>query len=281
MSKITSTWAFICCFSLLWVGCTPEVNPVDDKETASSKDNSFAQNEFDAIGRAFDMEANLNPMLTGRVSGTADYFCTGVEPEVEALGNGTYKMTIDFGAGTTCSDGKTREGKLIGVFSGKWNVVGSQLTITPENYSVTSLAGIKYDFTFDKTITYNGLNMQGHRVYNTVIVNALLSSTSGTIQWKSDRSVEWVEGYGSTDITSYRYLVTGSASGKATNGVTFTAQITQPLDIRNACAYRVVAGVLEVTPTGGIPRVINYGNGTCDDKAELTMGSFTTTLVLR
>ena len=276
----TSIWAFALS-TLFWFGCGTTPTEPDDKEKNSSNDNSLAQNEFDEIARAFNTEASLSPTLN-KIEATSAYFCNGATLDVVDNGNGTYTMTMDFGSGTTCTDQKKREGKLVGVFNGKWNVTGSKVTITPDNYFVTTTGGTKYGFVFTKTITNLGINAATYHEYNTKITDAVLTSTAGTILWQSDRTVEWVEGFGSNDPATYKYNIkTGTASGTATNGVQFSAVITSPLVVDNSCQYRITKGVLEITPVGAAKRVIDYGDGTCDDKATLTIGSFTSTLVLR
>lgn len=282
--KNYSFYSFL--FSVIIFGlataCGPVTTEPDDKETDSSKDHSFSQNEFDAITQAFDAEAS-NSGILNKTEGTASYFCDCASTSVLDNQNGTYTLTIDFGTGCFCLDGRKREGKLTGIFSGKWNQSGTSVTITPENYSVTAVSGTKYTFDFTQTITYEGLNTNGNRVYHTVMNNATMTDTDNhTIRWSCNRTVEWIEGFGNPDPTTYRYLVTGNASGTASNDVSFTATITTPLEIRNSCEYRIVSGVLELLPTGStLVREIHYGNGECDNKAELIMGSFNTTLVLR
>lgn len=273
---------FLPAIALLLSACGGTTSTPDDKETDSSKDNSFAQNEFDIIAQTFDGEASNNTTLNGRINGTTSYFCDNATTNVVDNGNGTYTMTIDFGTGCNCLDEKTRAGKLIGTFSGKWNQANSVLTITPQNYTVTAKSGVKYTLSFQKTIEYLGLNTNNHREYKHKTMNAIMTDPTGDkITWNSNQTIEWVEGYGDPNVASYKYLVSGTSSGTAMNGVSFNANITSPLDFRNDCKYRIVAGKLEVTPVGGLARVIDYGSGTCDDKATLTVGSYTTTLIFR
>lgn len=272
---------FIPLLALLLAACGGKTDQLDDKETDSSKDNSFAQNEFDIIAQTFDGEASNNTTLNGKLSGTAAYFCDNVTTSLVDNG-GTYTMTIDFGTGCNCLDGKTRSGKLVGVFSGKWNVAGSSVTITPQNYSITAASGVKYAISFSKTITYKGLNTNSHREYHHVTSNAVITNPTGDkIIWNSDQTIEWVDGQGNPDVSTYKYLVSGTANGTAMNGVSFNAHIATPLEFHNDCKYRIVAGKLEVTPVGSTTRLIDYGNGVCDDKATLTVGSYTTTLIFR
>ena len=160
--------------------CGPVTTEPDSKETDSSKDNSFSQNEFDAIAQAFDAEAS-NSGLLNKTEGTASYFCSCATSDIVDNQNGTYTLTVDFGTGCFCLDGRKREGKLTGIFSGKWNEPGTSVVITPENYAVTALSGRRYTFDFTKTMTYQGLNGSGNRLYHTVINNATLTDPDNTV----------------------------------------------------------------------------------------------------
>ena len=71
------------------------------------------------------------------------------------------------------------------------------------------------------------------------------------------------------------YNITGSASGTDANGNAFSVAITKALTIDFSCQYHLTAGTIQITPTGKATRVIDYGNGACDDDATLTIGNRT------
>ncbi|MCX6190149.1 MAG: hypothetical protein NTW54_11235 [Bacteroidetes bacterium] len=51
--------------------------------------------------------------------------------------------------------------------------------------------------------------------------------------------------------------------------------ITKALITDFSCQFHLVSGTIEITPTGKPTRVIDYGNGNCDDDATLTVGKKT------
>ncbi|MFN0201622.1 MAG: hypothetical protein ACKVTZ_08885 [Bacteroidia bacterium] len=268
--------------ALLLVSCTAEPDLTDDtKDKVPSEEHSFAQNEFEFIGKAFDVKAYATPEMNrlSGIDGTDGFVFECATTTVAPAGSG-YDMIIDFGnAGCSCADGRIRQGKLVGSFSGKWSESGTVLSITPVDYFVTSKGGTKYKATFDKqTVTYTNTS-NGHRFYTTKVENARLESASGTIKWSCDRTVEWTDGI-STSPVNNTYSVTGTASGTATNGISFTANILDALQVKTDCDY-IVKGKLSLQPVGGSERVIDYGTGACDNEATLTVNGFVTSIVLK
>ena len=77
------------------------------------------------------------------------------------------------------------------------------------------------------------------------------------------------------------YSITGSASGKSAKGNNFSATITSALIVKLTCK-NIVKGTFDFDPGTGKPvRTVDYGDGTCDDVATVTIGSKTYTVHLR
>ena len=262
----------IICF-FCFIAC--EDNPLgNDTEIQTALDHSFAQSEFGVIQSNFDIEAQLNDDLSNKTTANG-FFCSCSSINVTENADGTYNMEIDYGSGCVCLDGRTRSGKLIGIFNGKWNVDGAFVDITSDNYKVKGFDGTTYDFSFNKRITR--VNAQN---YSVKVENAVLSSDDGTITWNSDRTIEWVGGVNDMDPETNEYLIRGSASGTAITGVNFTVTIDEPLKILANCP-NIVSGVITLTPQGRTDRLIDYGNGTCDATANVTISGFSRTIQLR
>jgi len=77
-----------------------------------------------------------------------------------------------------------------------------------------------------------------------------------------------------------QYYIRGSANGTGFEGTAFSVNITTRLWVALDCAY-IKEGVFELTPTGKPTRVFDYGNGTCDDDATLTVNNTTFPIKLR
>ncbi|MEM6264291.1 MAG: hypothetical protein AAGI38_17390 [Bacteroidota bacterium] len=248
-----------------------------DKDTQSSIDNSFAESEFSAIQRTFDLEGQQDESVKKNNSG---YFCACSQISVSEIADSTYQMVIDYGSGCTCLDGRTRAGKLTGIFYGQWKNDGSYVDITPENYRITLLNGEAYDFSFSKKISKLGPDSDGNPTFRTEVKNAVLTGDDGTVRWNSTRTTKWVEGVGDLNPSTNVYLVSGGATGTNRKGVDFEVEILEPLRIEMDCP-NVTQGVLELTPDEKETRSLDYGDGTCDRRATFSVGNFTTEITLR
>ncbi|HRZ41878.1 MAG TPA: hypothetical protein P5228_04150 [Bacteroidales bacterium] len=76
-----------------------------------------------------------------------------------------------------------------------------------------------------------------------------------------------------------KYLITGSASGTSAANVSYTMLITTPLQKNIGCKH-FVSGVMEITPSGKPTRIIDYGNGICDNIITITVNNHTFTVYL-
>lgn len=248
-----------------------------DGELYTAVDNGFAESEFSAIRSLVDTEARADSNVYGKSTGTTGYYCPGAVVTVTNLSATGANMTVDFGTGANCLDGRLRTGKLHGVFSGKWKDVGSSVVITPENYTVSG-----YAFSFTETITYQGLNTDSDPYWTTVVTNAVLTHASnGMSTWNCNRTTVWTEGSGDLDPSNNVYEVFGQANGVARNNIAYTVVVDQAKALRAevGCQW-VVSGQLELTPKDYDTRTIDYGNGACDNKAVLTVGNYTSEITL-
>jgi hypothetical protein len=76
------------------------------------------------------------------------------------------------------------------------------------------------------------------------------------------------------------YLITGSANGTSAGGTSYTAVIGQALRKELSCRH-IVSGIISITPGDKPTRTINYGDGTCDDKATVTINGNVFNITLR
>jgi hypothetical protein len=266
-------WVLAICFTLAFAACNRDSQDWDG-EITTTVDHNFADSEFNSIRNMVDTEGTADSSIYGKVTDVTGLFCPTSVTSVTINGN-TAVLTIDFGSGSNCLDGRLRSGRLIATFTGKWKDAGSTVVITPDDYTVAG-----YAFSFTATVTVNGRNSAGKLNWTTVVDNATLTHPSnGTITWEATRTTTWVAGEGSFDPNTYVYEVTGSANGVARNNLSFTAQVDQPLRVELSCRH-IVSGVWSITPQGREKRSIDYGNTGCDDQATLTVGTFSTQLTL-
>ncbi len=182
-----------------------------------------------------------------------------------------HTMLVDFGTtNCTAANGLARRGRLLVTFTGAYAEPGTVITITPDNYHVNDhlIQGVK-------TITNAGANEQD-QTHFTVSVSGTVTTpdSSWTSTHNYQRTRTWVAGEGTPTMLDDAYLITGGGNGIDRNGGTFTVAITTPLRVEVGCPW-IVSGVQEITPSGATARIIDFGNGACDQAVAISVGNFT------
>ncbi len=227
-------------------------------ETESTVDNSNSESSFDQVFKQADEAATTKSLGKGGPTVIVD---TLSSPKV---------MTIDYGTGTICNDLKTRSGKIIVKYTGKYREAGTVINITFDNFVQN---GKQISNSSTKTITNNGRNSQGFLNW-TIQVNASIVLESGqTIKWVSTRNRTWIAGESTVgNSTDDKYEITGTTNGVNRKGNNYTCKITSPLLVDLSCNLRrITKGIVEVTPEGKNTRTINFGNGECDEEATVSV----------
>jgi len=245
-----------------------------DGDLFTSVDHSLAESEFSSLGNLVDYEARTNPDILGKTAETDGFYCPAAGITVTPDGNNA-TLLIDFGSGTNCLDGRLRTGSITAEFTGKWKDPGSRVQITPSGYTVSDVTGnVTYAVSFNYSILMNGRNADNQLNWTNTITDGLLIATTGErIVWEGTRTTTWIEGEGDLDLGNNVYSVTGTASGIARTGRPFTAETTSPLRVELDCP-NVTAGTVEIVPQDLLSRSIDYGTGSCDRIAVLTVGTY-------
>lgn len=251
-----------------------------DNDTISAKDQSFASSTVNDMTSISDEAGKGNSTTTSSFK-TAESnailsSCSVITYDTLAAAK---TITVNFGTSNClCNDGRNRRGSLIINFTGRYRDSNTVITVTPQNYFVND-----NQVTGSKTITNKGHNAANHLVYEiNANITIIKASGAGTITWQSTRQREWITGESTLTWADDVYSITGSANGTTSNGNSFSSVITSPL-IRNmafGCRRHFTQGMLEHTPSGKATRYINFGNGTCDDQATVTINGNTYNITL-
>lgn len=186
-----------------------------------------------------------------------------------------HHITIDFGSGCTGLDGRVRAGKIQVDYSGNYFVQGSSHIVTLDSFYVDSkrLQG-------SRIITNRGLNSSSLMYWTVEASNMKLTSTDGYWRsWSSNRHRELLSGGGDNQWANDVYRINGSADGTNSNGFDFTIMINDL--VRDNSCHWITSGSIAITPSNRITRTIDFGNGSCDDQATVTVGNKTTSISLR
>ncbi len=208
---------------------------------------------------------------------TGAYYCATVT--VSPADTITYPktVTVDFGNGCTSGDNITRSGSITYTLSDKFRNPGATISATFNNYVLNGykLAGT-YSITNNSSIT-NGV------VYTTKVTDGSITYPSDTAySFAGTKTITQTAGIGSLDFSTYVFNVTGSYTIGNSFSESLTANVTTPLVKQETCP-NIVSGILSFTYTKGsikLNGIFDYGNGTCDKVATVTIGNSTSTVSL-
>jgi len=251
--------------------CKKESRNSDDDTTANL--SSSATSSGDVYDDTYDVTMQYgedNGLSGGRVAtddnARADACATVTISPADTV-NYPKTMTIDFGSGCTSSTGVTRKGKLVVTLTGKIRKSGSVLTVNFDNYYVN---GYKVEgvFSITNNSTPNGL------VFTTQTTNGKVTFPSGAwFSHSGTKTFTQTAGYGTPAFADDSYAITGSFSNANSEGKSVSGTITTALVKTFACK-NIVSGVIQFT-YNGIKGTLDFGSGTCDNAAVITVGTRT------
>lgn len=254
-------------FSIVLFGCKKDNNE-KDTDTQLASDNALASKIFNDIQDIADEAGNNGTVNTFIMLDEASLLssCATVNKDTITI---PHRITIDFSStNCLCKDGNYRRGQIYIDFTGKYKDSGATHTISFNNYFVND-----NQVSGSKTVTNEGRNSHGHLSF-TIIVNGtiILANNVGTITWTANRTREWLAGENTAIRNDDIYLITGIESGTRASGKSYSSIITKPLRREISCQFHhFVSGTIEITPTGKATRTLDYGNGVCDDEANVTI----------
>src|SRR5215204_2876500 len=278
MKSITSV--LVGCFivsTLLVTSCKKE-NSVqsptvtEEESQAISEENAAADAEFDEVTEiALTADADLEIAAseqneTTTVSGSRTHifrelaFRLGACTEITVSGDTFPKtVTINYGDGCLCRDGKFRKGAVILHFTGPLRRPGSVVTVTLRDYFVNRvhIEGIK---------TITNLSAGGALKYSVKIEEGRITWPNGRgFTYVGSRTVSQISGTDTRTITDDIYEIQGRNQTLYANGVVVVKNTETPLIKKISCHW-LVQGILKIK-INDRTLFINYGNGDCDNKA--------------
>jgi len=276
--------------TLLWAAsCKKDNNTTSDSTTnnnaaSMATSGASADNAYDdAFGVALQTGSDQNlDLLTKKPGGAAEvvqniegtYYCANVSVSGTSF---PITLTVDFGSGCKSADSIERSGSITYVFSGHLSVPGTTITATFNNYTVN---GYKINGTY--SISNTTTNIDAPQITTAV--------TGGSIQFPSDTSYAFsgtkiisVSAGSIADISSLVFTITGGYKISSSFGDSLTATVTTPLERKITCRY-IDQGVISFTYSKGSSSAsgtLDFGDGTCDDTAVVTIGAFTKIVTIR
>ncbi|MDB5225954.1 MAG: hypothetical protein JWN78_147 [Bacteroidota bacterium] len=273
MKKMLMTSKMLLLIGALTFGltsCTKKSVTSDDTETAAAQNLNVAEIEDDNTQiMADEAEANGSVSLrtSSGVTSSSDLLtsCAVVTRDTVSIPR---TITIDFGTGCTNAHGTTRKGKLLITYTGRYRDEGTVVHIVSQDYYVNDN---KVDI--DRTITNQGLNTDGNYVFGIHATRTVTFPGGETSSSTVDKTREWIEGASTPRVFEDDvYRVTGTGTHTSRRGILYDASTVTPL-IRKVDCHEFVSGTVKIVRHGNNDRtaVIDFGDGTCDDEAVVTL----------
>jgi hypothetical protein len=210
------------------------------------------------------------------------------------------KITITFSGSSPCMDGRTRSGSIMvnyfasapgaihyrdpgfscAVSSANYVVDGNQVNIINKVVTNTTIPG------FNPATTALSWTVNAHLSivksgggtidYSCTHIKKLINTADTTVYHGASRAISWMKA---------RIGITGTETGTTTTNVSYNSTITSML-IRDygSCSingrHPIIQGTIQFTPSGHPIRTIDYGNGSCDNTATVTVNGITVTITL-
>ncbi|HWY38074.1 MAG TPA: hypothetical protein VNY73_05915 [Bacteroidia bacterium] len=297
--KNLKTFAFTTAFAILlataFTSCRKHKDE-EDTDTTEAQDHALAQTTSNDV-----------VSLAGEVSesGTSSSYRQG-NNSVFGLGCCTvYRDTVrrvdSVVFAGTCLDGKPRSGALTFTYASNtamhYRNPGFSCTVRSYNYVVNG----------------NQVNIISKTITNTT--NPGFNSATTNLTWSINGNISITKASGGTLTSTYNHVktllntsdnnvyhgqsipitwslarvgFTGNSSGTTANGRSYTANITNQLVRDRTCSpdpnhpghHPFIQGTIDFTPSGKATRTIDYGGGSCDLNATVTINGHSHNITL-
>ena len=239
--------------------------------TACKKKDTYDYDAADSHSTSDNILKDINKVLNdaaadGGISGknesTSANTCATVTLSPADLVTFPKTVTVDFGlVGCTDQYGVHRRGKVTGVFTDYLHNPGSHVHVTFDGYYVNAnkVEGI-YD------LANTSPNSSSRSFKDTITNGKITRATDGkTITWNATRYSNQTGGFGTAVLSDDEYTGGGQSAGVGFNGKNFTATSSNVV-WKLACKYLVSGLVTIYSGTDPKPVNVDFGNGTCDNK---------------
>jgi hypothetical protein len=269
-----------------------DATPTDTQTVqAAAEDNSSSLAESDdAVDATGDLMQNTQVSnrlgkeipAGGKVTADSVKLNSGIVITITPKSDTTPgQMVIDFGTTGIEFRGRVRKGKITITYTGRYLENGKQQVITFQNYAVAPKGSTQF-ILFDNATRKTLIHTVSGGIYATQIAveNAKLTYPDNTtLSWSGTRTRTYDTNGTPLNLTDDNFTVSGTYTGVNRKGVSYSvvSDPATPLFYSVGCyatsGVVPVKGKLTITSVGGVASVIDYGDGTCDRKATIAIGS--------
>ena len=187
------------------------------------------------------------------------------------------QIIIDFGPGCEGKDGHVRKGKIIATYTGRLIVPGKSAVVTFDGFYIDSIG-------VEGTETIANTTDAGNRQFTLDISSAKLSKPNGNYTaWNNHKVITQTDGLNTPDFAlDDVFTIEGNSSGQLKKGdllATWESNIETPLVKKFLCRW-IIQGKIKsklgaTTGNSQWTAELDYGSGTCDGRATVTINGTT------
>jgi hypothetical protein len=186
------------------------------------------------------------------------------------VSDSVYPKEIIIEYSTDCADSRhhTISGRIIITISDTLTKAGAEKTIEFEDLYIDSVK-VEYLASYKNL----GTNAENQWVIAKTFEQTIAVDDSTTIVQSGSDTTTWEQGYETTDKGDDVFYKTGSGSININDTLAYSRTITTPLLYDRSCEY-ILSGVVELYKDSKTI-IIDYGDGTCDNLATVTIDGTT------
>jgi hypothetical protein len=272
MKTTTFIKSIILIAAISFVSCTKEETTTPDSGYLTN-DDATANAKMDAVTGDVTLiaEDQLTQQSSARLEAPPTILPSCASVTTVISGN-TWTSTIDFGT-TGCQftngHGAVLRGQMIVTGSTDFSQSPYVWTYSFNNFYYDNIL-VEGTKTLSRTVHATTANPNPHPVVVVDLDLHLTFPNGNEYDRTGTRTWELIVGYDTPLVFADNvYLATGSWTTVGQNG-SHLSTITTPLRFEIACQYRLVSGVIRVERNGHTAD-LNYGTGTCDNNATITI----------
>ncbi len=184
-------------------------------------------------------------------------------------------LTLNFGTGCSSWDGVVRKGSIAYTFSGPLFSPGTTVSVSFNGYSVNGY-GVQGAYAITNNSTQSGI------IFNTLVTNGIITYPDATnYHYSHNKTYTQTAGAGTPfDLSDDVYAISGNSAFSASDGSSLVLNTNTPL-IRTFTCLNITQGVVAFVYNQSINGTIDFGDGSCDNTATLTVGTISKTITLR
>jgi hypothetical protein len=263
--------------------------------TAKDTDASGASDSHLAESTSNDI-VSMGSQASDNTSGSLSNYRNGNQTQILGLSCATVTrdtvlkvITVTFNGSSPCLDGRTRSGTIVYTYSNSavgakhYRDPGFQLDVTSSNYVVDGNAVTITSKTIKNTTPAGFIPTSTNETWSISATITVNKASGGSVTWTCNHvktllntSTAYTNSSTPIDWPNARIGITGSANGSRSTGETFSVNITNQL-VRDFGTCNIngrhpfIQGTFDYSPSGKATRTFDYGSGTCDLAATVTI----------